>query len=151
MEIRKFEPKDQQQIKELITDILSKEFFMDQQAYPSYDLDSIAQVYGGERETFLVCEEDGRIAATIAVKEESKKTAILRRFFVRPDSRGQGYGRLLIDNAFAFCKQKSYSEAVFHVSTTMKSAIELCVKKGFKEKEKLDLGGVKIIKFSLTL
>ncbi|MFH0771581.1 MAG: GNAT family N-acetyltransferase [Candidatus Omnitrophota bacterium] len=151
MTIREFESKDQRQIKELITDILSKEFFIDQQAYPYYDLDSIERVYGGERESFFVCEENGRISGTIAVKEESKKTAILRRFFVMTDCRGRGYGRLLIDSALEFCKQKNYSEVIFHVSNAMKSATELCVKKGFHEKQRLDLGGVKIIKFSLTL
>jgi len=83
------------------------------------------------------------------VKEESKKTAIIRRLFVAPSFRGKGYGSLLIDRALDFCKEKDYHELVFHAATPMKSAIDLCGSRGFKEKEKLVLGGVDITRFVL--
>jgi GNAT superfamily N-acetyltransferase len=151
MKIRRFTTRDQGQVKKLITGILANDFAMDQRAYPHSDLDSISKVYGGGREVFFVDENEGHIIGTVAVKEESKDTAILRRLFISPKYRGKGYGRLLIEKALGFCKEKGYREVVFHVSNTMKAATELCRSKGFKEKEKLDLGGVNIIKFALTI
>jgi len=151
MKIRRFEIKDQSQVKELITGILANDFAMDQKAYPHSDLDSISKVYSGAREVFFVCEDGGHIIGTAAIKEESGDTAILRRLFVSPKHRGKDYGRLLIEKALDFCREKGYHEVIFHVSDMMKAATGLCVSKGFKEKERLDLGGVNIIKFALTI
>lgn len=151
MEIRRFNLTDQDQVKKIITDILKNEFAVDQKAYPHSDLESIPKVYGGEREAFFVGEENGRIVGTIAVKEESKKIAILRRLFVNPNCRGKGYGLALIDKALDFCRKNGYHEIVFHSSARMKAAIGLCLKKGFAEKQRLNLDEVGIIKFVLTL
>jgi putative acetyltransferase len=151
MKIRRFNTKDQGQVKELITDILANDFAMDQKAYPHSDLDSIPDVYGGEREVFFVGENEGRIIGTVAIKEESRDIAILRRLFIGSKYRGKGYGRLLIEKALDFCRDKGYHEVIFHVSDTMKAATALCSGKGFREKEKLNLGGVNIIKFALTI
>lgn len=151
MNIRRFNIKDQGQVKKLITGILANDFAMDQKAYPHSDLDFIPNVYGGAREVFFVGENEGYIIGTVAIKEESKDTGILRRLFVISKYRGKGYGRILIEKALDFCRGKGYREVIFHVSNTMKAAMELCRSKGFKEKEKLDLGGVNIIKFALTI
>lgn len=151
VKIRRFNVKDQDQAQKLITNILRNEFAMDQKAYLHSDLYSIADVYAGPREAFFVGEKENRVIGTVAVKEESKDTAILRRLFVSPKYRGKGYGRLLIQKALDFCKEKGYREIVFHASTTMKAAMGLCRSKGFNEKQKLDLGGVDIIKFALTV
>lgn len=151
MKIRRFNIKDHGQVKKLITDILANDFAMDQKAYPHSDLDSISKVYGGGREAFFVGEDEGHITGTVAIKEESGDIAILRRLFIGAKYRGKGYGRLLIEKALDFCREKGYHEVIFHVSNTMKAATELCRSKGFKEKEKLDLGGVNIIKFALTI
>ena len=151
VKIRRFNVNDQDQAQKLITNILRNEFAMDQKAYLHSDLYSIADVYAGPREAFFVGEKENRVIGTVAVKEESKDTAILRRLFVSPKYRGKGYGRLLIQKALDFCKEKGYREIVFHASTTMKAAMGLCRSKGFNEKQKLDLGGVDIIKFALTV
>ncbi|MDD4879015.1 MAG: GNAT family N-acetyltransferase [Candidatus Omnitrophica bacterium] len=150
MQIRPIQSRDQERVKELISGILSKEFQFGHSAYPYGDLDSIDKVYGGKREQFFVMGDDGEIAGTVGIKEESKKTAIIRRLFVNPSSRKKGFGGLLLDRALDFCKEKDYHEAVFHAATTMKSAIKLCRSRGFKETEKLVSGGIDIIKFVVT-
>ena len=147
MRIRPIQSKDQKKIKDLISGILSKEFEFGHNAYPYGDLDSIDKVYGGKREQFFVIEDKGEIAGTVGIKEESKKTAIIRRLFVNHSFRRMGYGGLLLDRALDFCKEQGYHEAVFHCATTMKSAMKLCGSRGFKEKDKLVSGGVDIIKF----
>ncbi len=151
MRLRHFNLKDKDQVKVLITDILKNEFAMDQKAYPHSDLESIPKAYGGKREAFFVAEENGKIVGTIAVKEESKKVAILRRLFVKPNHRGKGYGIALIDKAMDFCKKNGYREIIFHSSARMKAAIGICRKVGFLKKQRLNLDGVDIIKFVLLL
>lgn len=151
MQIRPVQSKDEKQVRKLIGDILSQEFAPGRSAYSYGDLDSLSKVYGGQREGFFVLEDKGKIAGTVGLKEESKKTAIIRRLFVDPSFRRKGYGGLLIDRALDFCKEKSYHEAVFHAVTSMKSAIDLCESRGFKAKEEILLGGIDIIKFVLTL
>ena len=150
MQIRPIQSKDQKRVKELISGILSKEFEFGHKAYPYGDLDSIDKVYGGKREQFFVIEDKDEIAGTVGIKEELKKTAIIRRLFVSSSFRRMGYGGLLLDRALDFCKEHGYNEAVFHAATTMKSAIKLCRSRGFKEKDKLVSGGIDIIKFSIT-
>ncbi len=151
MEIRRFNNRDQTEVKKLITEILSNEFLMDQRAYAYSDLDSISNVYGGAKEGFFVGEEKGKVVGTIGVKEESKDIAILRRLFINPKYRGKGFGRLLVDKALAFCREKGYKQAIFHVSTNMKTAMDLSKKAGFKEKERLNLGGIDIVRLVLAL
>ena len=150
MQIRPIQSKDEKQVKELISGILSKEFRYGHEAYPYGDLDSISKVYGGKREQFFVMDDGGNIAGTVGVKEESKKTAIIRRLFVDPSCRKKGYGGLLLDRALSFCREEGYHESVFHAATTMKSAIDLCRSRGFKEKEKIASGGIDITKFFVT-
>lgn len=124
---------------------------MDQKAYPHSDLESIPKVYGGKREIFFVGEENGEIIGTIAIKEESRKVAIIRRLFVSPNYRGKGYGLALIDKALDFCRKNGYREIIFHSSARMKAAIGLCLKKGFLERQRLNFDGVDVIRFGLTL
>lgn len=150
MQIRPIQSKDGKQVKKLISDILSKEFEFGRDAYSYCDLDSIDKVYGGEREGFFVLEDKGEIAGTVGVKEESKRTAIIRRLFVDTSFRRKGYGSLLIDRALDFCREKDYHEVVFHVAASMKTAVDLCRSRSFKEKEELVLGGIDVVKFALT-
>ena len=150
MEIRSYKAKDSGQVKKLISDILNLEFDFGDKAYQYCDLDAIEKVYGGKREAFFVLDDNKTVGGTAGVKEESKKTAIIRRLFVSKSLRKNGYGGLLLDRAIDFCKKNGYHEVVFHAATAMKSAMDLCRSRGFEEKEKIVLGDVDIIRFSLT-
>ncbi len=151
MQIRGYTKKDQGQVKKLISGILGREFAIEDKAYRYCDLDSIDKSYGGKRDAFFVLDDSGKIIGTVAVKEESVKTAIIRRLFVDGTVRKNGYGGLLLDRAVDYCRKKGYHEVVFHAANTMKSAMNLCVTRGFKEKEKVSVGDVKMIRFSMNL
>jgi N-acetylglutamate synthase-like GNAT family acetyltransferase len=151
MEIRKFVEKDGPAVKELILSILEKEYPFDRKAYSDTDLQNIGATYGGPRDTFFVIEKDGGIIATAGIKEDSRETALLRRVFVNPAYRRKGYGSKLLEETIRFCRELGYGELVFRTTSKMVQAIELCKKNGFKEIEKLDLGGFFIHKFTLTI
>lgn len=151
MKIRKFEEKDTLRIKELISSIIAQEFPELSKIYSLEDLESIPKCYGGKRETFLVLENEGKVIGTIAVKEEDKNTALLRRLFVNPQFRKKGYGQALLENAIEFCKKHNYRQIVFQGNEKMMAALRLCAKQGFKEKEAAVIDNLAILRYTLNL
>lgn len=149
--LRSFHKNDSTGAKELILSILTKEYPFDKSAYSDSDLDKISEVYGGERESFFVIEEDGSVVGTVGVKEDTKDNALLRRLFVDLKRRKRGYGSELIEKAITFCKDKGYKKIYFRCTDRMSDAMRLCMKKGFKETEALDISGFKIHSLELKL
>lgn len=151
MEIRPFKNTDAKKVKDLILEILTTEYPFDKGAYSDSDLDDIAGVYGGPREIFFVVDDGVNIAGTAGVKEDDKDTALLRRLFVSPGHRRKGLGKMLLEKAVEFAKSKNYRFLVFRTTNRMVQAIDLCKKRGFTEKERINLGGFEIYKFELDL
>lgn len=151
MDIRPFKTDDAKQVRDLILSILTSEYPFDKKAYSDSDLDDISGVYGGQRNTFFVVDDNGEILGTVGIKEDDKDTALLRRLFVKPDYRRKGLGKILLEKALDFAKYKKYKAVVFRTTNRMVQAIDLCKKKGFQEKEKVDLGGFQIYKFELIV
>ncbi len=151
MKIRPFQEGDETAIKELITSILNEEFQLEKRAYSETDLEMISKVYSGERNAFLIGEVDREIVGTVAIKEDDRRTALLRRLFVDPDYRGKKYGSRLVDEALAFCRNKGYKKVVFRGTAGMSAALRLIRKKGFLEAEKIRFGEIEMILFALSL
>ena len=152
MQVRTFEKKDSDSVKELILSILTREYPFDKSVYEeNSDLADIGQTYGGERDGFYVLEAVDKILGTVGIKEDSEDTALIRRLFVDPASRRKGYGGLLLDKAIRHCRNKNFKHIVSRTTGRMAQAINLLKKTNFKEVEKIDLGGFQIYKFVLDL
>ena len=149
--IRPSQPVDAPRIADLVSGILKREFPADQKAYPAEDLQRIAEHYQGPGSTFLVAEDGRKIVGTCGVKQESPKTAILRRLFVDPSCRGKGVGSLLLKEALEFCRAQGFREVVIRTSSNMGQAIRLCSALGFKEQGRWTLGGVTLLRLHLKL
>ena len=149
--IRIFNKNDAKGAKELILSVLTKEYPFDKNAYSDSDLDRIDEVYGGPKDSFIVIEDDGQIAGTVGVKEDAKDTALLRRLFVDLKHRKKGYGTELLNKAIDFCKEKGYKSVYFRCTDRMSDAMRLCIKKGFKEIESLEVSGFKIHNLELKI
>lgn len=149
--LRMFAKADSEGVKELILSILTKEYPFDKNAYSDSDLDKIYEVYGGEKDSFFVMEEDGLIVGTVGVKEDIDDSALLRRLFVDIKHRKKGYGSELLDDAISFCRDKGYKRVYFRCTDRMKDAMNLCMRKGFKEIEALEVSGFKIHNLELKL
>ena len=149
--LRLFRKEDAEGVKSLILNILSKEYPFDKSAYSDSDLSKIIETYGGPRDSFFVIDEGGKVVGTVGVKEESSSEALLRRLFVDPKYRKKGYGSGLLNEAIGFCRDKGYKKIYFRCTDRMSEAMRLCLKKGFKETEKLEVSGFKIHKLELSL
>ena len=151
MKVRPFQKKDEEAVRGLISTILNQEFQLEKKAYSDTDLMTVAETYSGKRNIFLVGEEDARIVGTIAVKEDDKATALLRRLFVDPAFRGRKFGTQLVDEALQFCRKQGYKKVVFRGTVGMSAASALIRKKGFLEVERIRFGGIEIIRYGLGL
>jgi len=149
--IRAFSETDSQGVKDLILSILTQEYPFDKSAYSDSDLDRIGEVYGGARDSFFVSEDGGSVVGTVGIKEDEKDSALLRRLFVSPGHRRKGIGSGLLDRALEHCRHKGFRRVIFRCTDRMRDAMRLCEKKGFREKESIDMGGFKIHKLILTL
>ncbi len=149
--LRVFREEDADGVKNLILTILSKEYPFDKSAYSDSDLNKIGETYGGNMDSFFVIEENKKIVGTVGVKEETRSEALLRRLFVDSGRRKKGYGASLLNKAIEFCKDKNYKKIYFRCTDRMSDAMRLCIKKGFKETEKLEVGGFGIHKLELSL
>ncbi|MDD4202663.1 MAG: GNAT family N-acetyltransferase [Candidatus Omnitrophica bacterium] len=149
--VREFENSDSVAVKELILSILEDEYPFDRTAYSDSDINDISGTYKGARNDFFVCELDNKIVGTAGIKEDTSKTALLRRIFVNKKQRGKGIGKELLNKCVWFCKDHGYKEIVFRATDRMKSAMALMEKNGFKKVESLELGGFHIHMFKLEL
>lgn len=149
--LRNFKKEDAGRVKNLIVSILSKEYPFDMKAYADTDLERIGDVYGGPKETFFVIEEAGKVVGTAGVKSESKDAALLRRLFVDPAHRKQGYGSQLLKTAIKFCRDNGYRKIIFRCTDRMKDAMRLCEKEGFIKKESLEVEGFYIHNLELPI
>jgi len=149
--LRRFKAQDSQGVKDLILTILTREYPFDRSAYSDSDLDKIAETYSGDKDSFFVVEEKGEIVGTVGIKEDSAEDALLRRLFVDPKHRKLGYGSGLLDTAIRFAKEKGYKRIFFRCTDRMAAAMKLCISKGFKEKDSLEVSGFKIHRLELGL
>ncbi len=142
--IRKIAARDAGPVRDLIQGILEKEFAVERCAYAGQDLEDPVRYYGGGKDIFLVAEQDGAIVGTVAIKEESPDTALLRRIFLDSKFRGRGLGAQLLRKAMEFCFDQRYQNVVFRGTQKMQAAVRLCLKEGFRETEVAALGDVKM-------
>jgi len=149
--LRVFTKNDAAGVKGLILSILTKEYPFDKSVYSDSDLERIGEVYGKDNESFMVIEDNGDIVGTVGVKEDAKDTALLRRLFVDLKHRKKGYGNELINKAIDFCREKGYKRVYFRCTDRMNDAMKLCIKKGFKETEALEISGFKIHNLELKV
>ena len=149
--LRAFKKEDAPGVKELILTILTREYPFDRSAYSDSDLERIGETYGGKKDAFFVVEEGGEIVGTVGVKQESGEDALLRRLFVDPKHRKQGFGAALLEKAVDFCRTSGYKRMFFRCTDRMSDAMKLCIKNGFKKSESLAVSGFNIHKLELDL
>ena len=88
-----------------------------------------------ERNTFIACLRDGKILGICGVlpaHESPKKahTAKISGFYIRPEYRGRGFARKLMDKALDAIEEK-YDKVMLDVNARNRGAVKLYKKMGF--------------------
>ena len=138
-----------------LMDVPSKTFFE--------DIKQIEKNYRGEGEGFWVAHAvldekngkgtlDGELLGVIGVKQDTKKVAMLKRFFVNPNFRKQGVGGKLLTHVIKFCEKSSYRKIFFSGNNKMIAAKAILEKFNFDKEEEIPLGeGLSVFRLSLDL
>jgi N-acetylglutamate synthase-like GNAT family acetyltransferase len=88
-----------------------------------------------ELDRLWIAEWDGRLVGSIAIVSHSEKDAQLRWFLVDPSARSLGLGRILLDEAIAFCRQCCYEYVYLHTVRSLTVASHLFRSVGFETVE----------------
>ena len=85
-----------------------------------------------DRERIWIVEKGGEVAGSVAIVEASTDQAQLRWLLLHPALRGQGIGRILMDEALRFCKESHYSTVFLWTESSLSAAARLYESAGFQ-------------------
>jgi len=91
--------------------------------------------YGGE--IFFV-KSNERVIGTCALVRVDRYTCEISKMAVTEQFQGQGIGSILMGHVIAFAKTKGLRQLILYSNSSLKSAIHMYRKFGFKEVPKLD-------------
>ena len=98
----------------------------------SQELASLPGVYAPPGGELLLAKRGDHVLGCIAVKPlEPPQIAEIKRLFVRPQARGKGVGKALIQAAIATARQAGYDEIKLDTLPEMEGAIALYKANGF--------------------
>ena len=101
----------------------------------------------GPRERIWLAERSGELVGCIAIVSASDDVAQLRWYLVRPDARGAGLGRGLLEAAVAFCREAGYRSVFLLTVRALTVAAHLYRSAGFRlvEEKPGHLWGVDVV------
>jgi GNAT superfamily N-acetyltransferase len=88
----------------------------------------------------LIAEIDNKLAGMVCLKKLSEDVAEIKRMYVRPQFRGQGLARTLLQQLINEAKSKNYSLIRLESDKFMKNAHQLYYSFGFKDIEQYEGG-----------
>ena len=88
--------------------------------------------YNPENEFMLVAKVDGKFAGTITFIGEENGVGRLRYFFINPEVRGKGVGKLTFTQAMELAKEWGYKHLYFSTFSVLKVARTMYHQLGFE-------------------
>lgn len=83
----------------------------------------------------FILDVDGKMGGMGALKRLEEGIAEVKRMYVRPEYRGNGYGRKMLNKLIEAAKEFGYSTLRLDTAEFMKAALGLYRSAGFKERE----------------
>lgn len=128
MQILKFAPVDQENAYKFFITVY-REFGWDEKLI--YGMDNIGKTFGGEKEIFLIAKENGKIVGCVGLKYLDDKTALMKRFYLAPETRGTGLAAEMLQKIIKFAKENNYKEIALDTFLTNFRAQRFYEKNGF--------------------
>lgn len=131
MTIRKYQTKDKEQVREMITQVLRGIFgsfgIKEWEDFKEYD-------------AMYVLEDNGKIVGSAALKDMEDSTGKLKRMYLYKEYRGKGLGAKLLKKIEEFALNKGLTRIILSTSyPQLKTAFEFYKKHGFTEMKNPDM------------
>lgn len=105
------------------------------EGYVAQGLNEFLQKYNPEKERVWICEYDNKIIGSLLLMDRGSGTAQLRYFIIKPEYRGIGLGKKLMEQFIEFLKEKNYRQCYLWTTSELTTAGELYKKFGFELSE----------------
>lgn len=107
------------------------------EAYVARDMGVFFELFDPRFDGVWVAEERGVVKGCIAIAHESERVARLRWFLVDPSMRGRGLGRVLIESAVQFCRERGFESVFLWTTVELGAAHHLYERMGFVKVEEV--------------
>lgn len=141
MEIKIFESRFNQSVKELILDIQQKEFLLPITLSDQPDLLNIESSYQDKGGQFWVAVDssNGQVVGCLGLVALMDENVALKKMFVAKSYRKLGLGRKLLEEFIIYCREKGKKAIFLGTTSDFKAAQYFYQKSGFKEITSADL------------
>ena len=101
----------------------------------SEEIANLPKSYGPPRGCLLLARVNGETVGSVAVRYQGAAVCEMKRLYVKPQYRGTGLGRRLVESAIRHARRLSYSRMVLDTLPNMTEARSLYESLGFREVE----------------
>jgi putative acetyltransferase len=116
------------------------------------DLEAELAALPGGYEALLVARRDGKAVGCVALKPLPDGRCEMKRLYVRPDARGSGAGRALVEASIARARELGYALMRLDTLPTMDAARALYLSLGFRPVDRYNDNPIDgVLFFELTL
>ena len=138
MKIREAVPADGDAIRAIVAETLAEFGFPLESKGVDADLADIQGSYQRDGGTFLVLVDDrDAVVGCGGIYPMDARTAELRKMYFRPEIRGKGHGRELLNDLVDQAKRNGFEKIVLETASNLTAAIRLYESFGFVESKEL--------------
>ena len=116
----------------LVTEDPSFQAYLDLQGYEE-EIRHLEKKYGRPEGRLYLALSEGKAAGCIGLRKLDEERCEMKRFYVRPEYRGRGIGRRLVEMILADAREIGYRTMLLDTLPFMKSAMHLYDQVGFYE------------------
>jgi len=125
---------DREPVTRLVFGVLEEYGLVSDHKGTDSDLQDIEGEYARRGGLFDVLETSaGEIVGTVGLYPLDGTTCELRKMYLHASVRGRGHGKRLLEHALAQARQRGFTRVVLETADTLREAVALYLKYGFKE------------------
>jgi putative acetyltransferase len=136
MKIREATVADAEAIRAIVKETLAEFGFPIESSGIDADLAEVPQSYQSRGGVFRVVEDDdGAVVGCGGLYPADQKAVELRKMYFRPEIRGRGLGRRLLEDLIAEARHRGFDRIELETASHLETAIALYQRAGFVETE----------------
>jgi putative acetyltransferase len=95
------------------------------------ELKTLPKVYAPPKGCIILAKQDNQTVGCVALKPIGEGICEMKRLYVRPQARGMGLGRMLVEELIKFARESDYATMKLDTLPKLKEAIQLYSSFGF--------------------